>query len=243
MKTTKNLILLGLLIISLSGCHYHYDYKIHGRGEMITEERNASSFVEIDSRIAGDIYITQGEGHNLIIEAQKNILDILITDVIGDRLIIDYSRDRVEHDGINIYVTMETLEKIKISGAGDVETEGSLVCDVLELEVDGAGDMNFNSIVANEIYITLSGAGNFEFIGPENVDYMDIDISGVGNVNAYNLQVETVVINSSGTGDFKLNVIDELDVQISGVGNVFYKGDPEVSSVISGLGTIKQVDN
>ncbi|MBN2521583.1 MAG: DUF2807 domain-containing protein [Bacteroidales bacterium] len=243
MKTTKNLILLGLLIISLSGCHYHYDYKIHGRGEMITEERDVRSFVEIDSRIAADIYITQDEGHYLTIEAQENILDILITDVIGDRLILDYSRDRVEHDGINIYVTMETLEKIKISGAGDVEVEDPIICDLLELEVDGAGDMYFNSVVANEIYVTLSGAGNFEFAGPDIVEYMDIELSGVGHIDAYDLQVEKVVINSSGTGDCKLNVIDELDIQISGVGSVFYKGDPEVTSSISGLGTIKQIDD
>jgi hypothetical protein len=37
-------------------------------------------------------------------------------------------------------------------------------------------------------------------------------------------------------------VSDNLEIEINGAGNVYYKGDPQISQDISGLGRIKSLD-
>jgi len=47
-----------------------------------------------------------------------------------------------------------------------------------------------------------------------------------------------------GSGDMEsaeVNVSDNLNIEINGAGNVYYKGSPNVTQEISGLGRIKSL--
>ena len=238
----KKIIYLGILItILFAGCRYNNDIKIHGNGELTTEKRNVQTFSEIDSRIAGDIYITQDQEQSLVVEAQENILDILITKVVGDRLVIEYSRDNVEHDGINIYISMENIDKIILSGVSYIEFENDIYTDALDIEITGVCDMVLSSVHTKEVYVSFTGAGEIYVAGPEIAEYMDINITGVGTIDAFEFPVESVEIINTGTGVCKVYAIDKMDVINSGVGNVYYKGNPSKSFSNTGLGSIIHV--
>jgi len=56
------------------------------------------------------------------------------------------------------------------------------------------------------------------------------------------MKVDTCYITSTGIGDCEVNVIHILNVTISGVGNVYYKGNPTITSNITGLGQLIDVN-
>jgi hypothetical protein len=86
-------------------------------------------------------------------------------------------------------------------------------------------------------YISVTGAGNFTLNG-EKQPSLEIYIQGAGDVDAFGLEVDDCTINIEGAGDCQVNVNRNLDVVIAGVGNVTYRGEPTITSDISGVGNI-----
>jgi hypothetical protein len=85
--------------------------------------------------------------------------------------------------------------------------------------------------------VELIGVGDFTFTGPDQ-DALTILLTGVGQVKAFDMRVGNCYVASSGVGDCEVFVLDNLDVTITGVGNVYYKGNPTISSSITGLGQL-----
>jgi hypothetical protein len=98
------------------------------------------------------------------------------------------------------------------------------------------------SIVIPEVsYAAVTGAGNFTLSGDPQ-EKLDIYITGTGNVYAFDMVVADCFVNISGVATCELNLSSSLDVQISGVGHIFYRGDPQVTSQISGVGELTHVE-
>jgi hypothetical protein len=138
---------------------------------------------------------------------------------------------------LNIYITIETLNQIRISGSSE------LICNNhfnnlndLELRISGSGRMSLDADVRN-INSDISGSGGLFMKG--TADQVDFSISGSGSVNAYELMVVKANVRISGSGGIEINVQDKLDAHISGSGNVRYMGDPKVNSSVSGSGSVR----
>jgi hypothetical protein len=229
-------------LLSLNSCYIDLCHDTIGRGELVTEERQVNSFYEVDMKIAGNVYFTQGSAQALVIEAQENILNILRTRVINGRLEIYFTDYVRQYEDINIYITYPQIEKFILSGAGSIVASNTVVCNHIEFLITGAGDIEFNRLSAESIESVIPGAGNIYLAGDEVVFDHFIEISGAGNLHSYDLPVENVEIYTSGMGNCKVHAILNLDVSISGVGNVYYIGDPTVSLSNSGVGNLIHVD-
>ncbi|GAH96846.1 unnamed protein product, partial [marine sediment metagenome] len=177
---------------------------------------------------------------SLVIEADDNIIPLIRADVSGDRLTIGFKRGYsfIPAAKIKFHLTVIDLDKISISGAGDINCD-DFNTDELEFDISGVGDIDFN-INAERIETTSSGAGDITLTG--KVDNQDIDISGVGKYDAEELESRECSISLSGAGSATVNASEELDINISGVGNVYYVGSPHVEQDISGLGRVKSID-
>ena len=90
-------------------------------------------------------------------------------------------------------------------------------------------------------FVSLTGLGDFEISGEKQPE-LDIHITGKGNVEAYGMEVGNCQINISGVGNCEVNVSDLLDIQVSGVGHLFYMGNPELNTDISGVGNATAVN-
>ena len=78
-------------------------------------------------------------------------------------------------------------------------------------------------------YIKLSGPGQGRLY---------LNNTGTGSINAFNFVVDTCYINLTGTGSCRVTVNELLDVVLTGTGNVYYRGYPEITSYITGLGNL-----
>ena len=105
------------------------------------------------------------------------------------------------------------------------------------VSIENYEEIRFNITIPSISSITLAGVGNFELSGGYQ-DELTINLTGVGDVKAYGLRVGTCTITSTGVGNCQVHVLDVLDVTITGIGNVYYRGDPTITSSITGLGQL-----
>ena len=230
---------VGMLTMTVISCTGTIGV-IRGSGDIETEEREVFGFDEIQFTGIGNLIIEQGDEESLIVEADDNIIGLIETEVRGDELHIGFRRgvNIIPTSKVKFYLTVEDLDKIDLTGLGDIDCDG-FETDDLELNISGSGDIEFN-IEAKNIEIDVSGLGNISLSG--KVDYHRVQISGSGKYDAGGLESNDCEIEISGLGSATVNVSDNLDIEINGAGNVYYKGSPHISQEISGLGRIKSLD-
>ncbi len=212
-----NLLLLCLGLLVLASCS---DNGIFGEGPIISETREVNSFHSIRSEIGADIYLTQESPQSLRIEANENLLAIIDTRVVNGQLIIDTDRSFRSTSRIQVHISAEDFRRITLTGSGSLES--------------------MNCMELTELDLTITGSADVQFCG--SVNELSTTITGSGNIDAYGLEANEVEATITGSGDIKITALESLDVRISGSGSVRYKGNPVVTSDISGSGRIRDAN-
>jgi hypothetical protein len=214
---------------------------IYGDGPVITEARPASNFHGVSSGVPGKVYFKIDPNFKVEIHAQRNVLDVLKTEVVNGILWIDYRR-RVEvrrAEDIIVYVTAPSADYFNISGVGDISVEGNVVANNLGLDISGAANITLEkATIADKISARISGSGNI-IINTGSALREELRVSGSGSMELANVPAERAEVHISGSGDMKVNLVKSLEAHISGSGSVYYKGNPTVSTHISGSGNVR----
>jgi hypothetical protein len=229
------LILVLIAVIALIGLQFT-GVSITGGvisepGEITIQNYAFSDFDSVKLYGKGDIFLTQGQEYSILIEANEEVLNRLIVRVEGDALIIDDRRLTLFNiDPIKIYITMPEVEKISISGSGDILGQNKITSEDLEISIAGSGDTDLNLNV-EELTTRISGSGDVNYVGSAREH--SFSVSGSGDLHSFDLETETSNIRVSGSGDVEVFATEELDIRISGSGDVFYKGNPRISQSVS----------
>ena len=259
MKTNFKFFLGLLFLIALSpSCDLDCT---KGSGDVISETRIVDFFDKIEMRGSFDLHLSQASEFSLVIEAEDNILPLIDTRVSSqDRLVVDLEDCIRGNEKIVLFISAPNIEEIKIQGSGDVFSATTLDFDSFKVEINGSGDVEIDSLYTNFLELDIDGSGdimidyldaltiNNEVNGSGDIDLagfsndFNVDIEGSGKVDALNLVTETCDIDISGSGDCEITATDELNVIIRGSGSVFYRGNPVISSSISGSGDIIKLD-
>ena len=221
----------------VAGCHAIPG--IHGDGNVLKETRTVSSFDGIEVSGAFQIFLKQGAVEEVVVEADANLLPVILTVVEGTTLKIDTKKPVHNVTTMKVYVTVKDLKKIDVSGAVDIETTGRITVPELSVEASGASDSKFD-IAVQKLQLGCSGASKMRFSGiATNVT---MDLSGASEIYGFDMVTESYSIDISGAGNAQINVSKSLRAEISGAGSVKYKGSPsEIDQNISGAGSIKKV--
>jgi len=214
---------------------------IYGDGPVVTETRPLVNFHGVSSGVPGKVYFKIDPNYKVEVHAQRNVLDVLNTEVVNGTLWIDYRRS-VEvrrAEDVTIYVTAPSADYFNISGVGDINVEGNVVASNLGLDISGAANINLEkATVADKITARISGSGNI-MINSGSAVREELRVSGSGSMDLANVPAERAEVHISGSGDMKVNLSKSLDADISGSGSVFYKGSPIISTHISGSGNVR----
>lgn len=235
---TKLLSLAALLSVILfsASCIHPFSNCIHGSGSPVEEQRNVGTFTKINSEGSFNVFIAYGNECDVVVEAPENLLDYIKTSVYNNELTIETKRGRCidSEDNVNIYLTVNSLQKLTLSGSGNISTD-SISTSNITLNLSGSGNID-TKLYANYIEATVSGSGSIKFSGQNNESEMKI--TGSGKINAYDMPQNKVFATITGSGDIYLNVATFLDVKITGSGDVHYIGNPSVTTHISGSGNV-----
>lgn len=236
MKKRSLLSLFVLAVLMLSSCNVFFPLD---PGSQITESRPVSGFHEVRFSTAGELFITQGDLESLQIEAGRNIMPHIITEVKNGVLLIG-----MDNTSWNSYISrpmifnlsVKDLDGINLSGAGNIETE-ELISTDMNIDLSGAGNISVENLQANSVDSNLTGAGNISLAGA--VPMQIVLLTGLGYYQADDLESNNVFVEVTGAGSATVWAVDSLDVQITGAGSVSYYGSPQVSQDVSGLGSVR----
>ena len=191
--------------------------QIIGSGKIVTQTRNLSDCSGLILKNVGNIYLIQADSQSVLIEADDNIIDKVITVKENGSLLTGLPDGSYSGITLNIHVTLKSVDELIIEGAGNIYCGGQVHSDNLYCSINGAGN------------IRLKGYG----------DYLNCIINGAGNINAkeYTAAKCTAVVN--GAGNCILYVTDRLDAIVNGVGSIVYYGNPaNVNTSVTGVGQI-----
>lgn len=205
---------------------------------------DVNNFSELSLGIAGTVYLKQGSSNKVEIECDDDIFDEIEFEMRGDRLAIKRDGNWGWGNGwrrseVDIYVTMNSIEGLSVSGSGLIESEGRLETEDIKLSVSGSGSMELD-IDSDEMDLRISGSGNINLDG--SAEEAEARISGSGRVKAEDMTVKIFSARISGSGSCYITATDEIEASISGSGSVYYKGEPDrLISNSSGSGKIRKM--
>jgi len=238
MKNFKLTVVFGIALlllttVTVSGCVLG----VPGDPDDVKKEiRNVDEFTKLDVSGAFDVILIQGDKCEVVIEADADVIDNVITIVSGSKLEISVKNSPNHVDVLKAYVTFKNLDNIELSGAVELKTETRLKTDKLFLDVSGATETEL-MLEVNSFESDCSGASEMTLSG--FAQSVDMDISGASEVDALELEATDFNLEVSGASEAKVYVKNELRVESSGASEVRYKGSPKVTSESSGASTIK----
>ncbi len=211
-------------------------------GNGVAETRDIGRFSGVSLSGIGNVTVSLGEKPSLEVRAPENVRRSLQITVEHDTLMLRTKRGARLPRGsrVSYRVVTPSLERLAVSGAGDIRAE-KLEGDGVTLSSSGAGSLYVQDVQADELEADLTGAGDMQLSG--KVGEQKVTVSGAGSYQACALESEDAEIDVSGAGDAFVQATDILDVTVSGASDVRYRGDAEVSSSVSGSGSVSRSES
>jgi hypothetical protein len=193
--------------------------RITGTGNVTSQERNVAGFTGVVVNGSTKAFINLDTGFTVTVKGYQNLLPYLETNVVNGVLYAGYKDDAdVSNDNTEVYVTLPALDYVQTNGSGDMKISGEITgSDHLKASTNGSAN------------ISVEQGSAYEFEG---------EISGNGNIAAMGFQSKEAHVKISGDGNIEISVSDKLDVIINGSGNVYYRGNPVITTNISGNGQV-----
>jgi hypothetical protein len=213
------------LLFSTTSCIFDGVVGIKGNRNVVSEERSIRSDFEIINVQQGiNLYITQGKPTNISVEADENIIELLITEVKNNELNIYFEKNVNQAKARNVYLTSESISKIKASSGASVKSENTIQAETLELDSSSGSTMKIRAN-ANEILSESSSGSSITIIGKSNS--FTANSSSGSSINAKELKTVNAIAKASSGANIDVNVTGKLTASASSGGDIDYEGSPE----------------
>lgn len=241
----KRIFLLSLFgSIFFSSCSYMGGKRIHGNGNIISQDRTAGKFNSVHVSGALNIYLKQDSAQQAIrVETDENLQELI--DIHEENGILHISpRDNHNLDPSNnkikIFVTAPHFKSLRVSGASNLYTENKLTSsETLDIDLSGASEIKLD-IKAPRINTEATGASSVVLTG--ETKELNIQGSGASDIKCFGLMTENTTLDISGAFSAEVVASVKLDVQASGASDITYKGAASVTQDLSGASSIRKIE-
>ncbi|MBA4053252.1 MAG: DUF2807 domain-containing protein [Marivirga sp.] len=230
----KNLpSLLLLCVIIFSSC----ETEDPGPLQEAEKEFAIIDFDRLEMGSALNIRVEHSNIYSIQVSGDRRNMDDLEVFKSGSTLIIQFEDNRDRKHETYVTITMPRLEAVNFSGGSVSKISDFTSNEDLDLFLSGASvcqvDVNYD-----EIDLSLSGASSLRMYGVG--DRINAEISGASVLTAFDYPVREAIVNVSGASSGKIMVTEVLEVVAGGASSLLYRGDPSVSSDISGSSTVQK---
>lgn len=222
-------LVIGLLSSCMLG--------VQGNGRVKEATRDIDAFERISVSGMFEVYISQAGDPALKVVADENLHELIETYVENGTLYVRTKESIGRAKELDLYISLDVLEALDLSGAVSLENSGELQGDYLEIESSGAAEIKL-AVDYKEISIETSGASEIQMRG--EVGKLAMRSSGASEVKMFELEAKEMRLDLSGASDVEVNVSDDLAVSASGAAEIVYRGNPNISkSSLSGAASLK----
>ena len=239
----KKIALFSLIILVFaSGCREIAGRRVKGSGHVITEDRTASGFNNVDISGAIDVYVKQDSATSVKVEADDNILEYIQVHVEGLTLEI-YTENNIRlrpSNKIKVYISNSQYKELQISGASSLHTENEITStDAIDVSLSGASEGRLE-LNAPKVSVNLTGASNASIKG-KTKDF-EGSASGASKIRGFDLLSENANVDASGASHIEIYASVKIDGEASGASSVNYKGNAQSNVGKSGASSVNKKD-
>ena len=221
------------------------DAIIKGNGILSEKEDFFSApidYIVMENDLINNLQIEQtaSDTSSILISGDENLIDKIRYELRGRKLYLSSRGGIYNHQGkSNFIVRLQapSLKGIKIKSIGNVSINNKFISDTFEIEMEGAGRFQADSLIVKSLKVEAEGIGSVILAGTaENVKF---DLEGAGKIDALELLSSSVIAKVEGIGSIKCNPVDYFKGRIHGIGSITYKTEPKQKDIVTvGIGRI-----
>ena len=208
------------------------------RGDVSEQVRTVADFDRVSLNGFMDVTVKVGSEKSVTVIADADVIDDLLTDVDGDRLVVRM-RDGKSYRNVKkalVEVTVPSLEQAGVHGSGDMVVEGAQA-DSFKFSVHGSGDATLKNAVVQTLELSVHGSGDIRADG--TCESADVSVHGSGDITAKSMECKIVDASVHGSGDVTIYAAGKVGAGVYGSGDVTVYGTPEkVRSKVRGSGDV-----
>lgn len=197
---------------------------VKGEGPVISKTfEDLKDFDEILINGHADISFTQSSTYEVTLRTQENILAYVDYYVDGTTLVLKTKDNRnIRAEKYDLVIQAPALKRIEVNGAADFDIQHGLVSDDdLRIQVNGAGDLTFNSVRCKDLSIQVNGAADVDLTGIE-VGNLKVEVNGAGDasIGGRAAKADFSVNGAGGIDARNLQVAGEVAKRTSGIAKI-----------------------
>ncbi|WP_055443138.1 head GIN domain-containing protein [Lacinutrix himadriensis] len=235
------LIIATILLTTQIQAQSWFGNKVKGNGKVTTISRTTGDYDAIACVGSMDFILVEGQEGKITIEGEENLLEHIITEVKNNTLIVKVENGvdiRESHNKtIKITIPFKDIDKVSLTGSGDVWNTDTITETNLEVSLTGSGDIVLD-IKTNNVAGSVTGSGDVTLKG--KTINLEASVTGSGDFNGNNLQAENTEVSVRGSGDADVYSTETLRARVSGSGDIEYSGNPKKENTkVAGSGSIR----
>ena len=239
---SKLLLVIALIFTTSISAQNWWKNSVKGNGNITKITRSTADYDAIKCAGFMDFELVKGKEGNISIEGEENLLEYIITDVENNALIVKVENGvnlkTSWNKGIKITIPFEDIEKISLSGSGDVWNTDVIVTDNLSIDLAGSGDIKL-TVKTESLTSSVSGSGDIKVVG--ETKNLETNVTGSGDFHGFELNADNTEASVTGSGDIKVISNKMLKARVTGSGDIQYKGNPDKEDTkVVGSGSIKK---
>lgn len=224
----------------MNSCQFSLDLgdSIKGDGNLIKENRPVlGEFTNIEVSKGIDVYITQEDVKSIVVEADKNIIEYITTDISDGTLKISIEKSVKFSKSRKVYVSMPNVENLRASSGSSINSKNKLVVKSIDAKASSGAEINLT--VESEKTICETSSGSEIEIDGKTLNLIAESSSG-SDIDAEKLLSNEVMAKSSSGSGIKVHPIVSLDAKASSGSDIKYYNNPKtVTKATSSGGSVK----
>lgn len=234
MKKIHAVLMGAMLVLALSACVEEKDL-----GPIIEETFELNAFTELEAETLGEIRLIPSNEFKVVLRTHQVVRNDVRVSVSQGRLLLKYSAPSRQNQNIrefNYDVYVPHLNYIRLNDVANITGHEGFATDRLEIILDDVGNITLYNLALDQIDVALNDVGDVKISG--QTDIANYFLRDVGNIKAFDMTVRDCRAHLKGVGDIQLYATEKLHAIIQGVGNIEYKGQPSISTEVSGEGRV-----
>jgi hypothetical protein len=234
------IIVIVLTALFFSGCHFDYN-SIKGSGTITTENRTITEkFTGVEVSSAIELTIEQSDKTEIVVEADDNLQNTILTEVKNGKLIISNKSYTNIHNGTRkVFVKMPVIEELEASSAATIISKTTLKGNQIYLKSSSASTINLNKLEMDAIVSNSSSGSNIKLKGL-TLKFETTASSG-SSIRCSQLLANEVIADASSGSNIEVHPIVSLKAEASSGASINYDVAPKtINQKSSSGGSINQ---
>jgi len=197
---------------------------ITGSGNVVSKERKVENFTKIEVSRGIECIVTQGNLFNVVVEADDNVQDGILTTVENGTLKITSQYNNYSNVTKKVRVQLPIIDILETTSGSDLKTNGVIKSNVILLKSSSGSTLSAN-IESEKVALESTSGSDLTVIG-KAIDVTSASSSG-SHIDAQKLLANNIESQSTSGSDTDVNPIVSLKAKASSGSSIDYYSNPK----------------